>query len=378
MTSHFTEHDAARPLRIGIAGAGLLGRLLAWTLCKAGHQVSVFDPAPGPAARFDGHQAAGLTAAGMLSPLAELDQANPDVAALGWRSLNRWRDITAALAHTGPLAPCFRQSGSLLVAHGPDLGTAHRVLQRLAQAHQPPWPAPQPLQAAELHTLEPELHGAQGPLHAWLLPDEGCIDTVVTMQALHDQACTAEWHWGQTVTDVSPGALHLHDGHTLAVDWAIDVRGTGARASLPVRGVRGELVWLHAPGVRLTRPVRLLHPRHRVYIVPRPGDVVLVGASELESEDRSGVSLRSAVELMAAAHSVLPALAEARILRTDTNLRPALPDHRPRLHAEPGLLRINGLYRHGWLLAPALVEDGLRHLMPTFVPTFTPPSPPPP
>ena len=108
--------------------------------------------------------------------------------------------------------------------------------------------------------------------------------------------------------------------------------------------------------------MRLLHPRHRVYIVPRPGERVLVGASEIESEDRSPMSLRSAVELMAAAHSILPALAEARILRLDTNLRPALPDHRPQVHHEKGLLRINGLYRHGWLLAPALVDDALRAL----------------
>ena len=74
------------------------------------------------------------------------------------------------------------------------------------------------------------------------------------------------------------------------------------------------------------------------------------------------MSLRSAVELMAAAHSILPALAEARILKLDTNLRPALPDHRPQVHHEKGLLRINGLYRHGWLLAPALVDDALRAL----------------
>jgi glycine oxidase len=129
---------------------------------------------------------------------------------------------------------------------------------------------------------------------------------------------------------------------------------------LPVRGVRGEIVWLHAPGHGLTRPLRLLHPRHRVYLVPRPGDVLLVGASEIESEDRSPVSLKSAVELMSAAHSVLPALAEARILRLDVNLRPALPDHEPRTETEPGIVRINGLFRHGWLLAPALVEDALQ------------------
>ena len=105
--------------------------------------------------------------------------------------------------------------------------------------------------------------------------------------------------------------------------------------------------------------MRLLHPRHRVYLVPRGLDTVLVGASEIESEDRSPVSLKSAVELLSAAHSVMPALAEARIKRLDVNLRPALPDHEPRIDSAPGLVRINGLFRHGWLLAPALVDDAL-------------------
>ncbi|MEZ5702524.1 MAG: hypothetical protein R3E42_12140 [Burkholderiaceae bacterium] len=54
------------------------------------------------------------------------------------------------------------------------------------------------------------------------------------------------------------------------------------------------MVWLQAPGVALQRPVRLLHPRHRVYIVPRADNLFVVGASEVESEDRSPVSLRSA------------------------------------------------------------------------------------
>jgi glycine oxidase len=140
------------------------------------------------------------------------------------------------------------------------------------------------------------------------------------------------------------------------------------------------LVWLHAPGLALQRPVRLLHPRHRVYLVPRPGDLVVVGASEVESEDRSPVSLRSAVELMAAAHSVIPALAEARIVHLETNLRPALPDHAPRTAVEPGLLTVNGLFRHGWLIAPALVVDalarcGLAHALAAHAETHDDPLP---
>jgi glycine oxidase len=351
--------------RIGIAGAGLLGRLAAWTLARQGHEVSVFDPASGPEPGFDGQGAAGFTAAGMLSPLAELDAAETDVAERGWHAIERWAQITASLSP----APHFDRGGSLMVAHGPDVGAARRVLARI-EAGARYWPQqPQSLSVAQLQELEPALHGSTGPLHAWLLPGEGAICTVSTLQALHQQAPGVHWHWKQRVDAIRPGQLDgtsLHDGSTQChhFDCVWDLRGTGARAATPVRGVRGEVIWLHAPGVNLRRPVRLLHPRHRVYLVPRPGDVVLVGASEIESEDRSEVSLRTAVELMAAAHSVIPDLAEARILRMDRNLRPALPDNRPEIHTEPGLVRINGLYRHGWLLAPSLLDEAMARVTP--------------
>jgi glycine oxidase len=358
-------------LHVGIAGAGLLGRLLAWQLSRSGHRVSVFDPARSeqPVARSQAPDpylptAAAFTAAGMLSPLSELDNAEPAVAALGWRSLALWPRIVAALPGVSEVSV----SGSLLVAHRADLGAAQRVLGRLQAAiATPAWRAVSPaegvqaLDPAALRALEPAI---QGPAHAWLLPGEGFIDTVATMAALHATAPDVHWHWGQRVLAVEAGqgggTLRLADGRVLAFDAVLDVRGVGARPELPVRGVRGEVMWLDAPGHGLTRPVRLLHPRHRVYIVPRSARDVLVGASEIESEDRSPVSLRSAVELLAAAHSVVPALAEARILQAAVNLRPALPDNNPRIEHTGRLLRINGLFRHGWLLAPALVEQALR------------------
>ncbi len=366
---------------IGIAGAGLLGRLLAWRL-GATHEVTVFDPADGPQATSDGRGAAAFTAAGMLSPLAELETSGPRVAELGWRSIALWREIAQALSHApaaasalpeacgtctacapapGAAAPAdihFRALGSLLLAHGSDLGAARRVLARLETAPTlaAGLPAPQALDRAALAALEPSIDPR---LHAWLLPGEGQILPLQMLPALCAASPRVRWRWNTRVLEVAPGQLKLEDGSSPRFDLAIDVRGVGARPDAPVRGVRGEVVWLQAPGVTLHRPVRLLHPRHRVYIVPRPCDHIVIGASEIESEDRSPVSLKSAVELMAAAQSVIPELAEARIVHLETNLRPALPDNEPRTHVEPGLLRINGLFRHGWLLAPALVEDAL-------------------
>ena len=383
-------------LKIGIAGAGVLGRLLAWRLSRAGHAITVFDPAPGPLPPATGAlttpapaHAAGFTAAGMLSPLAELDNASPEVAVLGWRSLALWREVDDTLKTEGVRQPLFAQHGSLLLAHGSDRGAAQRVLARLEHARTlaGEMPAPEPLDRAALAALEPSV--ALG-LHAWLLHGEAQLMPRELLAALAAHAPGVWWCWGERVTGVAPGRLTLADDETQPFDLAIDVRGVNSahpRAAcsvspsrgrqqrpgkagsalalaegMAVRGVRGELIWLHAPGVTLQRPVRLLHPRHRVYIVPRPGDLFVVGASGIESEDRSPVSLRSAVELMSAAHSVIPELAEARIVHMESNLRPALPDNQPHTHTAPGLLRINGLFRHGWLLAPALVQDALEAL----------------
>ncbi len=372
------------PLTIGIAGAGVLGRLLAWQLARVGCQVNVFDAATSPAPIFRSQApeppapytptAAAFTAAGMLSPLAELDTVEPAVAALGWRSITLWRDICAAL----PGQPMFRNLGSLMLAHHSDLGAAQRVLARLAAASASaewqdasPKEGVRPLPLDELHALEPALHG---PAHAWLLPGEGQLDTFGVMQGLLDATLAApysvRWHWGRAVRHVEEnGTLHFSSGGSQRFDGVIDVRGTGAKESqgacatsspiFDVRGVRGEVFWLHAPAHGLTRLTRLLHPRHGVYLVPRTDDLLLIGASELESEDRSAASLRTTLELLAAAHSTMPALAEARILRLDVNLRPALPDNNPHTEWRGKCLRINGLFRHGWLLAPALLERAL-------------------
>lgn len=331
---------------VGIAGAGLLGRLLAWRLSRLGHAVTVFDPATGP---LDRGRAAGWTAAGMLSPWAELESANAHVADLGLRSLALWADIVNQLRQ--PVH--FRRNGSLLLAHRSDLGAAQRLVSllrtKMSSGH-----APRALTADQLRELEPAVHG---PTHAWLLEGEGQIHTVQAMQSLADAATQGGvcWRWQQPVRDLAPGRI---EGERF--DAVFDVRGVDARPDLPVRGVRGEIVWLHAPGIELGRPLRLLHPRSRVYLVPRPDDIVVVGASEIESEDRSPISVRTLLGLLSAAHSVLPELAEARVVRTETNLRPALPDNLPHIDYQPGLTRINGLFRHGWLIAPALIEDALR------------------
>jgi glycine oxidase len=115
--------------------------------------------------------------------------------------------------------------------------------------------------------------------------------------------------------------------------------------------------------VQLARPVRLIHPRWPLYVIPREDNLFMLGATSIETED-TGVSVRSALELLSAAYAVHPAFGEARILEFGSGLRPAFPDNLPRIAIRGGGGRIvvNGLYRHGFLIAPALAELTLAYV----------------
>jgi glycine oxidase len=107
----------------------------------------------------------------------------------------------------------------------------------------------------------------------------------------------------------------------------------------------------------------LIHPRYPLYIAPKENGVYVVGATEIETDDLSPASVRSTLELLSAAYSVHSGFAEARILEINTQARPTLPDNLPAIHRPcPGVWQINGLYRHGFLIAPALLDAALALL----------------
>jgi len=168
------------------------------------------------------------------------------------------------------------------------------------------------------------------------------------------------WNEETRVSKVSSGVIHAND-EAKHFDWVFDTRGLGAKVQEKnLRGVRGEVLWLDAPEVNITRPTRMLHPRYKIYIVPRKNNRYIIGATEIESEDKTPMSVRSSLELLSAVYSVHSGFGEARIVKMLTNCRPALKDNLPNIRQEDKLTRINGLYRHGYLLAPAIVEKALN------------------
>jgi glycine oxidase len=329
-----------------------MGRLLAVELARQGHRVEVHE-AGGPGAEGS----AARVAAAMLAPLAESAVTEPGVVRMGQHALGRWPALLAQLA--GPVF--FQQEGTLILWHRQDAPEAARLRHKLeqTQATVPGLPALQVLDAAGVAQRE---GAVAGRFHQGLyLPGEGQLDNRQLLAAL---AATMEqlgvrthWHSTRAPGDFQPGGAGQPD-------WVIDCRGLGARTQWQaLRGVRGEVVRLHAPDVTLQRPTRVVHPRYPIYIAPKQEHVFVIGATEIESDDLSPASVRSALELLSAAYAVHPGFAEARILEIATQCRPTLPDNLPAVRvARQRVLEVNGLYRHGFMIAPALLDVVLQVL----------------
>ena len=342
--------STVQPLSV-VLGAGLMGRLLGHALARLGHRVEVHE-AQGP----DAQGAAARVAAAMLAPLAESAITEAPVVRMGHHALTRWPQILQDLS--SPVF--FQQNGTLIVWHRQDAAEAHRfeqLLQRTQREHAT-LPGLQTLQGPALQAIEPALEARFQ--QALYLPGEGQLDNRQLLQALLADLTASpavQMHWN---SPRKPQDFATEGAG--AAQWIFDCRGLGARTEQPaLRGVRGEVIRLHAPGVTLLRPTRLIHPRYPIYIAPKEDHVFVIGATEIETEDLSPASVRSTLELLSAAYTVHPGFGEARILEVATQARPTLPDNLPllRLH-DPRHVSLNGLYRHGFLIAPALLDATLE------------------
>ena len=337
-------------MHIGIAGVGLVGRVLALNLLQQGHTLTLFDEDTAY-----GDKAAGLTAAGMLAVFAELESAESVIFEHGNRSIALW---PALLEQIG-IADAYQQEGSIITAHPQDYSELDHFIDTLRAKVQEA-SAIQLLDRDGITKLEPDLEQHS---KAFFIPHEGQVDAQRFMKASSDYLLShpdVTWHEGTKVTDVSNGTITI-EGEQRTFDWVFDARGLGAQEDIKdLRGVRGEVFWLEAPEVKISRPTRMLHPRYKIYIVPRPNNKYVIGATEIECEDKSPMSVRSSLELLSAVYSMHSGFAEARIVNMLTNCRPALRDNLPKIEHSEKMTRINGLYRHGYLLAPAVVEEALN------------------
>ncbi len=358
-------------MNIAIAGAGLVGRVLALNLLRDGHTITLFDKDS-----KEGVTSAAFTAAGMLAQFAELESAESIIYDLGVRSQELWKNLLRdAGVYDG-----LQQKGSIITAHPQDMSELEHFITSLKNKVEDAKDI-KLINSHELAKLEPELgHHSQ----AYFLHNEGQVDSqrfIAFSTTYFDSCQNVTWRENTEVTKLEAKKVFIGE-EVEEFDWVFDARGLGAKEHFDdLRGVRGEVYWLESKDIKITRPTRMLHPRYRIYIVPRENgceDIELdhceeckisqtactkryiIGASQIESEDYSPVSVRSTLELMSAAFAMHPNFGEARIVNTETNCRPAFKDNLPKIENEDGLTRINGLFRHGFLLAPAIVEQALN------------------
>jgi len=312
---------------VSIIGAGIAGAWNALLFAQAGHAVTVHERSDAAITESASHWAGG-----MLAPWCEAETSEPVISRLGIRSLDLWRQHF-------PETP-FK--GSLVVAHPRDRSDFERFA-KLTSGHRR-------LDARALSELEPSLEGRFRD--GLFYPDEGHVEPRRILPELHARILAA----GGEIKFNSAAKAEDLDG------TVIDCRGLSARDRQPgLRGVKGEMIVVETDEVELSRPVRLIHPRWPLYVIPRGDNRFMLGATSIECH-ATGVSVRAALELLGAASAVHPAFAEARIVELGSALRPAFPDNLPRIAIDKDKIAVNGLYRHGFLLAPALAELVLAYV----------------
>ncbi len=313
---------------IAIRGAGIMGLTTAYCLKNAlpEAKITIYDPKGFPADN------ASFMAGGMLAPYSEIEHMNMDWVKAGLESIKFWGEL--------PLYTGFVKNGSLLVACAEDRYILARFKPHLPEEVQT---------TVATKDLEPAL-GSQftSGLH---LAEEAHLDPRKTMTSL------SEWLEKKGVE------LSTAQGVTKEHDWTIDCRGMAANDKA-IRGVKGETLLVRNPEFELSRPVRLMHPRYPLYIIPRGNGIFMIGATVIESGENENVSLRSSMELMSALYALHPSFGEAEIIDLKAGIRPSYEDNLPRIriNEDSKTISCNGLFRHGYLLAPVMAMCVASHI----------------
>lgn len=318
---------------IEIVGSGVAGLCCALLFAERDCDVTIRSASDG----ID-ESCCSWWAGGMLAPWCELESAEPLIATLGIESMSFWNRMDNNTVHA---------KGSLVVANARDMPDLVQFSTRTNHFRK--------IDAQEISSLEPDLAGRfeSGLFFA----DECHLDprlALTTLKTNLEQHPGVRFESGSILDEAARAKPTIYD-------WRIDCRGLAARDVLTdLRGVRGEMLLLHAPDVTLNRPIRLLHPRYPLYIVPRKNHVFMVGATMIESDHRGQPTARSIMELLSAAYSLQPAFAEATVLEMGADARPAFSDNLPRLRRHSKTLYVNGLFRHGFLCAPAMARRAVE------------------
>lgn len=317
-------------MTVAVVGGGVIGLAIAWRCAQRGMPVTVYAADRG----------ASMVAAGMLAPASEAYFGEADLTAFMVASAGQWPGFAAELARYGDVG--YRDDGTLVLAlTADDLAEVTRLWTYQESLGLPVTRLP----VEQLRTREPALHPR---VRGGALFGDRQVDPRRLQATLRLAAADA----GARFEDGTVSRLSDLEASTVVVAAGC---GSAALAGLPVRPVKGQLLRLRAPGGQpgFRHVLRAWVDRRRVYIVPRTGGEVVVGASEEERTDAVPTA-GATLELLRAATDLVPELTEYELAEVNVGHRPGTPDNAPILGALPdGTVVATGHYRHGVLLAPA-------------------------
>ncbi|HEX2131352.1 MAG TPA: glycine oxidase ThiO [Actinophytocola sp.] len=337
--------------RIVVVGGGVIGLTVAWRLADA-HEVTLLDPTPPGRASW--------VAGGMLAPVTESWPGEEDLLDLGSESLDRWPAFAAELGVD------LRTAGTIAAAFdAADAGQQDVLAEHLASRGR----AVERLSGRELRAREPAI----GPSvrSGLMVPGDLAVDNRELLRRLMVVARDAGVAFDARAAElVEPGGVRLAGGDVLRCDTAVIAAGAWSSALHPaldrlVRPVKGEILRLRARAgaLPLRHTVRALVESRPVYLVPRAGDELALGATQYEAGFDDEVTVGGVRDLLADAERVLPGIAEYGLTECAAGLRAGSRDNLPLLgRLEPGVLVAAGHHRNGLLLAP-ITADTVRAIV---------------
>lgn len=331
-----------------IVGAGIFGLLTARELARAGLSVLLID-------RGQPGREASRASAGILSPLYPWRVQAPLQALAHW-SQQYYPVLVDDLRRETGIDPELQNTGMLVF--GDDECQVARAWARYSA---------RPLDVLESHQLpacEPAL-GGELARRAVFLPTVSHVHSSRLLRALtesvyslgvpirEDLAVTGFGSRDGRVTGVmtTDGVFAADRVVVTAGAWSGELlKELGAGSD--VHPMRGQVIQFDGPPGLLSR---ILLERD-CYIVPRRDGSLVVGSTVEDVGFDPGVTEAARKQLQESAARILPALANLKVQRHWSGLRPATPHGLPYIGGHPalrGLYLNTGHFRHGLTLAPA-------------------------
>jgi glycine oxidase len=354
-----------------IAGGGVIGTAIAWRAALAGLDVVVVDP---DAADPGNGRAASLVAAGMLAPASESLFGEGDLLRLNLLALARFPDFAAELEEAAGESVGLRREGTLAIAY--DAGD-RAALTRLTAFRRSAGLDAEELDSRGCRQLEPfltpDVHGGVRFGSDWSVDNRRYAAALrlaavaAGARIVGGRVAEVRSRDGQGWTVRLAAGSSIESGRVLVAAgcWTGEIAGLPDALRSAIRPVKGQLLRLrHPDGMPslITHTIRATVRGTDIYLVPRAGGEMIVGATQEERGDRA-VTAGAVHDLLHDAMSVLPVISELLIAETCAGLRPGTQDNGPIVgQVTAGLFIASGHYRNGILMSAATADAALAYL----------------